>query len=91
MQTEKQKFILFISGMSVKSVHALENLKEICDTHLKDRFELEIIDVSKEREKAVTYQIFALPTLIRVEPNPYRTVVGDLSDKEKVLKILNIA
>jgi circadian clock protein KaiB len=91
MKTEKQKFILFISGMSVKSVHALENLKAICDTHLKGRFDLEIIDVSKEREKAVTYQIFALPTLIRLKPNPYRTVVGDLSDKEKVLKILNIS
>jgi circadian clock protein KaiB len=91
MQTEKQKFILFISGMSVKSVHAIENLKDICDAHLKDRFDLEIIDVSKEREKAVTYQIFALPTLIRLKPNPYRTVVGDLSDKEKVLKILDIA
>jgi circadian clock protein KaiB len=90
MQTEKQKFILFISGMSVKSVHALENLKQICDTHFKNRFELEIIDVSKDREKAVTYQIFALPTLIRLKPNPYRTVVGDLSDKEKVLKILDI-
>jgi circadian clock protein KaiB len=90
MKTEKQKFILFISGMSVKSVHALENLKAICDTHLKDRFDLEIIDVSKEREKAVTYQIVALPTLIRLKPNPYRTVVGDLSDKEKVLKILDI-
>jgi circadian clock protein KaiB len=90
MQKEKQKFILFICGMSVKSVHALENLKDICDKHLKDRFDLEIIDVSKEREKAVTYQIFALPTLIRLKPNPYRTVVGDLSDKEKVLKILDI-
>lgn len=91
MKTEKQKFILFISGMSVKSVHALENLKEICDTHLKGSFDLEIIDVSKEREKAITYQIFALPTLIRLQPNPYRTVVGDLSDKKKVLKILDIA
>jgi circadian clock protein KaiB len=91
MQTEKQKFILFISGMSVKSVHAIENLKNICDAHLKGRFDLEIIDVSKEREKAVAYQIFAVPTLIRLNPNPYRTVVGDLSDKEKVLKILNIA
>lgn len=91
MQKEKQKFILFISGMSVRSVHALENLKDICDTHLNGHFELEIIDVSKERGKAVEYQIFALPTLIRLKPSPCRTVVGDLSDKEKVLKILDIA
>lgn len=90
MQKEKHKFILFISGMSVKSGRAIDNLKHICDERLKDNFELEIIDISIDREKAVMYQIFALPTLIKITPAPHRTVVGDLSDKKKVLKILDL-
>jgi circadian clock protein KaiB len=90
MQKEKHQFILFISGMSVKSGIAIDNLKHICDEKLKGNFELQIIDISVDREKAVTYQIIALPTLIKIKPAPYRTVVGDLSDKDRVLKILDL-
>ena len=90
MQKEKHKFILFVSGMSIKSVHAIENLKRIGDEYLEDLFELEIIDIMEEREKAVSYQIVALPTLIKLEPGPLRTIVGDLSDEKKVLKILDL-
>lgn len=87
----KHKFILFVSGMSVKSGHAIENLKKICDKHLKDRFELEIIDISRDKEKAVSNQIIAIPTLVRVYPAPSRIILGDLSDTEKVLRILDIS
>ncbi len=90
MTTGRYQFILFISGMSVKSVTAIENLKNICDQYLKDDFDLQIIDISVEREKAVEYQIFAVPTLIRLSHEPVRTILGDLSDKEKVLKILGL-
>ncbi len=90
MVNEKYKFMLFISGMSVKSVNAVENLKLICDTHLQNKFDLEIIDISKNAELAVKYRVFAIPTLIKVGPAPLRTLVGDLSDKEKVLRILDI-
>ncbi len=88
--TVKPKYILFISGMSVKSLRAIENFKQITDEHLNGFFELEIIDLSKEKAKAAEYQIFALPTLIRKEPGPVRTVLGDLSEKEKILRILEI-
>jgi circadian clock protein KaiB len=91
MAEGRYKFMLFISGMSVKSVNAIENLKKICDEHLKDRFDLQIIDISKEKEKAVEYQVFAVPTLIKLEQAPKRIIIGDLSDKEKVLRILDIA
>ncbi len=91
MAEEKYKFILFVSGMSVKSVRAVENLKLICDAHLQDRFDLEIIDITKNADLAVKYQIFAIPTLIKVSPAPLRTLVGDLSDTPKVLRILDIA
>lgn len=84
------KFILFISGMSVKSLSAIENLRKICDTHFKGNFELEIIDVNKDKALAVSNQIIALPTLIKLLPDPKRIIVGDLSDTDKVLKILDL-
>jgi circadian clock protein KaiB len=90
MAEGRYKFILFISGMSVKSANAIDNLKKICDEYLPGKFDLQIIDISKEREKAVEYQVFAVPTLIKLEQAPKRTILGDLSDKEKVLKILEI-
>lgn len=90
MAEGRYKFILFISGMSARSVNAIENLKKICDEHLQNNFDLQIIDISKEKEKAVEYQVFAVPTLLKLEQAPKRTIIGDLSDKEKVLKILDL-
>lgn len=86
----KHQFILFVSGMSVKSGHAIENLKKICDTHLADNFALKIIDISRDKDQAVNHQIVAVPTLIRTYPDPPRIILGDLSDTNKVLRILNI-
>ncbi|RZJ56192.1 MAG: circadian clock protein KaiB [Flavobacterium sp.] len=88
--TSKHKFILFVAGMSVKSGHAIENLRVICDTYLEDNYELEIIDISRDREQAVIHQIVAIPTLLKISPWPKRIILGDLSDREKVLRILNI-
>ncbi|HWZ22982.1 MAG TPA: circadian clock KaiB family protein [Cytophagaceae bacterium] len=86
----KPKFILFISGMSVKSIRAIENIKNIAEEHLNGHYELEIIDLSKDKAKTMEFQIFVLPTLIKREPKPVRTFLGDLSNKEKILKILEI-
>lgn len=89
-ETENFKFILFISGMSTKSSHAIENLRKISEKYLS-KFDLQIIDIRTQQQKAVEYQIVAVPTLIKLMPNPTRTIVGDLSDTEKVLKILDIS
>lgn len=74
----------------MKSVHAIENIKAICTHYLKNNFELRIIDINLEREAALEYEIFAIPTLIKQSPVPKRIILGDLSDKEKVLKILDL-
>jgi len=76
--------------MSVKSVHAIENLKVICDEYLAGRCSVEIIDLSIHKELAAPYQIVAIPTLIKTDPQPMRTLVGDLSDIKKILTILGI-
>ncbi len=87
---DKYVFMLFISGMSVKSINAIENLREICDTYLHDNFELEIIDVSQQLDLATKYQIVATPTLIKTKPLPQKVILGDLSNTNKVLNALDI-
>ncbi|TDW48777.1 circadian clock protein KaiB [Flavobacterium sp. 270] len=87
----KHRFKLFVSGMSVKSGRAIENLRKICDEYLTDDYEIEIIDISRDKEQTILHQIVAIPTLIKTHPIPLRMILGDLSDKEKVLRILNIS
>ena len=87
---QKQSYILFVSGMSVKSTHAIEIFKKICDSYLAGNFELQIIDITRDRSAATEYQIVAIPTLMRIYPGPRKTILGDLSDTPKVLKILDL-
>jgi circadian clock protein KaiB len=87
---KKHQFILFVSGMSDKSAHAIENLHKIGDTYYSGDYEIEIIDIARDREQALNFQIIGIPTLIRVAPNPKRIILGDLSNKEKVLRLLDI-
>jgi circadian clock protein KaiB len=84
------KFLLFVTGMSGKSVHAIKNIRAICDKHLAGMHDLEIIDITVNRQSAVKFDIIGVPTLIKVGPAPPRMILGDLSDTNKVLKILNI-
>lgn len=86
----EHKFLLFVSGMSVKSGHAIENFRKICEEHLAGKFSLEIVDISRHKEQAVKYQIIGIPTLIRLQPGPQKTILGDLSDTTKVLRILDL-
>lgn len=76
---------LFVTGASPNSSRAISNLKQICETYLKDNYELEIIDVYQQPMIAESEQIIALPMLLKVSPSPVRRLMGDLSDTEKVL------
>lgn len=83
-------FLLFISGMSAKSARAIENLRKICDSHLPGNYRLEIVDITSDREKALAYEIIGIPTLIKISPDPKRIILGDLSETEKVMRILEL-
>lgn len=76
--------------MSVKSMHAIENFNAIREKYLKDSHNFRIIDIREEKQQAVRYGIFAIPTLMRMSPLPVRTLIGDLSDTKKVLNYLDI-
>src|SRR3982750_3831156 len=81
---------LYVSGMSPKSMEAIENIKRLCDEHLNDAFELEIIDIYKNPDVASKQQIVFSPSLIKSLPLPKKTLVGNFTDKEKVIKALGI-
>lgn len=76
---------LFVTGASARTAPAIANLRRICDEELRGAYDLEIIDVQENPALAEDERILATPTLIKSLPLPLRRVIGDLSDKEKVL------
>jgi circadian clock protein KaiB len=87
-----KKYILrlYITGKTPRSVLALTNLKKICEELLAGRYELEVIDLYKKPHLAKDEQIIAAPTLIKKLPLPFRRIIGDMSNKEKVLLGLDL-
>ncbi|MEA5499525.1 circadian clock KaiB family protein [Limnoraphis robusta Tam1] len=81
---------LYIAGTTLQSAIALKNLKKICDEYLAGRHELEVIDIYKQPELLQAENIVAVPTLIKALPEPSQRMIGNLSDKEKVLMGLGL-
>src|ERR1700751_5952706 len=82
---------LFVAGTTTRSQNAITNVRQICDQYLPGRFDLEVIDVYTHPEETRDFQIVATPTLVKVAPEPLRRIVGDLSDRERVLHGLSLA
>jgi circadian clock protein KaiB len=81
---------LYVTGLTSRSAHAVENLRTFCEKHLAGRYELQIIDIYQQPELARTEQIVAVPTLIKKLPLPLRRLIGDMSDEERVLVGLDL-
>jgi len=81
---------LYVSGMSSKSMEAIENIKRLCNEQMEDPYELEIIDIYKNPESAAKQHIVFSPSLIKQLPLPKKTLIGTLADIEKVKKALGI-
>ena len=75
---------LYVAGQTPKSLMAFANLKRLCDEHLAGRHQIEVIDLTREPQRAKTDQIVALPTLVRKLPEPIKRIIGDLSNSERV-------
>jgi len=82
---EKWELRLYTAGQTPKSLTAFANLKRICEEHLKGRYVIEVIDLTRQPQLATGDQIVAIPTLVRKLPEPLRKIVGDLRDTEKTL------
>jgi len=81
---------LYITDQTPKSRMAFANLKTLCETHLKDRYRITVVDLLKQPQLAKGDQILAVPTVVRKLPSPMRTVIGNLSDTERVLVGLDL-
>lgn len=89
-KSNKLVFKLYITGATYHSMQAVKNFKNICDSYLENKYELDIIDVYQQPILAKENQIIAAPTLIKIHPLPIRRIIGDMSDTEKILNILSI-
>jgi circadian clock protein KaiB len=81
---------LYVTGSSPRAEVAIANLRRICEQELRGQYQLEIIDVLEQPQVAEDDKILATPTLIKQLPPPLRRVIGDLSDKTKVLLGLEV-
>jgi len=82
---------LYVAGQTPRSLTAFANLKRICETHLKGRYRIEVIDLVEQPHLSKGDQILAIPTLVRKLPPPMRKIIGDLSDTERVLVGLDLS
>ena len=81
---------LYVAGMTPRSLAAFDNLKRICEEHLAGKYVIEVIDLLENPTLARGDQILALPTLVRKLPPPVKKIIGDLSNKERVLVGLDL-
>ncbi|MEV0603820.1 circadian clock KaiB family protein [Streptomyces sp. NPDC050315] len=83
-------FKLFIAGQTVRSQEAVANLRLLCDSRLRNRYDLQIVDAVECPELAEEGRILATPTVIRLSPPPQRRVIGDLSDHQRAAVALGL-
>ena len=87
---EEYSLRLFITGMTPRSVRAIEKIRHVCESHLKNQYELQVIDIYQQPLRARDEQIIASPTLIKERPLPRRRMIGDLSSEDRLLTGLDL-
>jgi len=81
---------LYVTGMTARSTQAVAVVKAVCEAHLEGRYDLEVIDVYQQPQRASEERIQAVPTLIRKLPLPLRRLTGNLADTARVLAALDL-
>ena len=87
---ERYVLRLYVTGMTPRSAQAIENLQTICHEYLDGRYDLDVIDIYQQPVLTKGEQIIAAPTLIKKLPLPMRRLIGDMSDRERVLLGLDL-
>lgn len=88
---ERYVLRLFVTGATVRSQRAIANMRKICEEELEGRYDLEVIDIYQNPGATRAHQVIATPTLVKVLPEPLRRIIGDLSNRERVLSGLNLS
>jgi circadian clock protein KaiB len=89
-KTARYLLRLYVVGSSPKTEAVVNNLRKLCETRLKDRYELDVVDISKDPQLAMSEQIIAIPTLVKILPLPMRRIIGDLSKPQRVVVGLDL-
>ena len=76
---------LYVAGNTPNSMRALKTLRDILENEFRGVYALKVIDVLKNPQLAEEHKILATPTLAKILPPPVRRIIGDLSDRERVL------
>jgi circadian clock protein KaiB len=84
-RAEKYVLRLYVTGLTSRSTRAIEAVRDVCEQHLHGRYDLEIVDVYQQPGRVSRDQIFAIPTLVKCEPAPQRFVIGDMTDRQRLL------
>ena len=89
---DKHRYLLYlyITGNTVRSLRSIAYLRNLCETHLKGRYDLKVIDICQQPQLAAEGQILAAPTLVKRFPLPLRRLVGDFSNRQRVEMALNL-
>jgi circadian clock protein KaiB len=84
---EKKRYVLklYVAGITSRSNQAITNVRQICEDHLKGRYQLEVIDIYQQPTLAKGEQIIAVPTLIKKLPPPLRRFIGSMADTDRIL------
>jgi circadian clock protein KaiB len=85
------RFRLYVAGTTPNSVQARANLSALCRRHLPGRYKIEIVDVSKQPDRALIEGIFMTPSLMKISPSPTRMIVGTLSPSDALMRALGLA
>jgi circadian clock protein KaiB len=85
------KFRLFVAADTLNSAQAIANLNALCRVHLTGRYEIEVVDVFEEPQRAIAEDIRMTPTLLKLEPSPTRRIIGSLAKTQLVLEMLGLA
>ena len=88
--SKKYLLKLFVTGKTPRAESAISDLRRICEEEFPNEYELIVIDILKRPQLAEDEKILATPTVIKELPLPIRRIIGDLSEKEKVLLGLDL-
>jgi len=79
-----------VTGLTSRSTRAIKHVREVCEEHLAGNYELEVIDVYQSPGRIAEDQVVAIPTLVKCTPEPVRLMVGDMSNRERLLTGLGL-
>ena len=87
---ERYLLRLYVTGTTQRSTRAIANIRSLCEEFLKGRYKLDVIDIYQHPVETMNAQIFAAPTLIKRSPKPVKRLIGDLSNRDRLIYDLDL-